>query len=735
MLIIVESPAKAKTIKSILGTGYQVEASIGHIRGISDAKKTKDGRKLLVNGIDIENDFNVMYEVDDGKKDVVSKLKKLAKENNNNILFATDEDREGESISWHLSEVLGIKDKSQVRRLVFHEITNDAIKTALEHPRPLDTNLVEAQQARQVLDKIVGYRLSPVLWSTLNDYKLSAGRVQSPALVLVYKKELEISAFVSEEYWEGYGDFADSAKKLTTQKFTPEDTAEVLPFILKTLPKRYAAIGYSTVSEITQDLEKNPQFTVGTVTIKKASSKPKPPFTTSTLQQAASSRLGMAPRATMSAAQRLYEGVDIDGRPTALITYMRTDSTFLSAEALSKVKSYLAQHHGSLLAPETRFYSSKSKNAQEAHEAIRPTNPLITPQSLKGKIEPRLWKLYNLIWNRTIATQCVDEVRELTSYELHNTDGFVFQYTRSEQKVIGYKQFEGVGSRNEQNPSVDLVEGGVYFLSQLHLLQKFTQPPGRYSPASLIKKLEELGIGRPSTYASIISTLYDRQYVEEDTKSLKPTALGSTVAKILLDNFEEVTSSEMTSEMEEGLDQVSRSELDYKTLLSNFWKRFNPLVEKQTEHLKGMRSTYRRVGDERIEDPSGKGWLILKLGRFGEYWQNEEHPEIMYPKNFREVELVMKKAYQDHGDKLKDLKSPVSGDPLVIRVSNKSLNAYVATHSYRVGSPEKALNISTLEEKGWTQKVVDELYAEKKEPKKKSGFRRRFNKKSKKGKK
>jgi DNA topoisomerase I len=730
MLIIVESPAKAKTIKAILGPQYQVEASIGHIRSISDDKRTKDGRKLLVNGIDIDNGFEPMFEIAEGKQEVVSKLKKLAKQNNNSILFATDSDREGESISWHLAQVLGVKDMSTVKRLEFHEITETAIKEALAHPRPLNVDLVEAQKARQVLDKVVGYRLSPVLWSVLSDYKLSAGRVQSPALVLVYKRELEIEAFVSEEYWEGFGDFKATQSDIQVSQFDPATPGERLPFELKVLPKKYQQIDKQTVTPITADLKQDPKFTVTDIHIKSASSRPKPPFTTSTLQQAASSRLGMAPRATMGAAQKLYEGVDINGTPTALITYMRTDSTYLSNDAMGKIKTFLAQNHPTLLSPAPRLYSSKSKNAQEAHEAIRPTNPLLTPESLKSKIEPRLWKLYNLIWSRTIATQCIDEVRELTSYVLKNSSDYEFGYTASVQKIVGYKLFDGMGKKDEITPSVLLTQNGVVYLSELALFQKFTQPPGRYSPASLIKKLEEQGIGRPSTYASIISTLYDREYMEEDTKSLKPTAKGKSVAKILLDNFHEVTGSEMTSEMEEGLDQISRHELDYKTLLTNFWNRFNPEIIAKTELLKTEKEKYKALGGEKIPDPTGKGMLSLRLGRFGEYWQNDEIAELKYPKFFREIEQALKANNELYGDKIKGLFSPVSKEPLLIRISKKSLNAYVATEKYTVGSPEKAVNIEKLNELGWTQKTVDQLYSQKNEPKK-GGFKRRFSKRKK----
>lgn len=732
MLIIVESPAKAKTIKNILGSEYSVEASVGHIRRVSDIKKTSDGRKLLVNGIDIDNHFEVFFEVDEGKKDIVAKLKKLAKANNNEILFATDSDREGEAISWHLSEILGVKDKSKVRRLEFHEITESAIKAALASPRPLNVDLVEAQKARQVLDKLVGYRLSPVLWTTLANRNLSAGRVQSPALILVYKRELEIEAFKPVEYWEGWGDFADQTNKLQVNRFDPEASGEKIPFELKKLKKGLDEISEASVETITSDLTTNQEFKVSEVTVKTMTSRAKPPFTTSTLQQAASSRLGMAPRATMSIAQKLYEGVSVDGRPTALITYMRTDSLNLSNEALGKIRTYLEKNKGNILADKIKRFSNKSKNAQEAHEAIRPTNPSLTPDYLRTRLEPRMHKLYTLIWNRAMATQCIDEVRELTTYLLSNSDGYQFNYTNSVQKVQGYKFFDGNGEREMVRPSIQLEKDKICYLKQLDLYQKFTTPPGRYSPASLIKKLEEQGIGRPSTYASIISTLYDRTYMEENTKSLIPTALGKSVAKILLDNFANITGSEMTSQMEDNLDKVSRHELDYETLLRDFWTPFNQTIEKQTEILKDKRAEYKLVGGEKIPDPSGKGMMVLKLGRFGEYWQNEEDPSVMYPKNFREIAVIMQATKDLYQQKLDGLKSPVTGEDLVIRVSAKSMSPYVATASYKVGGVDKAINIEKLNELGWIQKSVDALYEAKPDKGGKKSFKkfRKFAKNS-----
>jgi DNA topoisomerase I len=736
MLIIVESPAKAKNISRLLGSKYTVKASVGHIRRITDDKKTKDGRKLEINGIDIEKDFKPMFEVEAKKKDVVSELKKLAKANVGNILFATDPDREGEAISWHLAQVLGVKDMSTVRRLEFHEITKSAIEHALAEPRPLDEKLVSAQMARQVLDKIVGYKLSPVLWTVMNNRNLSAGRVQSPALVIIYQRELEIQAFKPEEFWQLWGDF-DAEKntfKSKTIKYKSEESeglGEKLEGRLELKKITGSDIKEVFVSEkqneeYTKTLSNDQKFNITSISKKLVKTYPRPPFTTSTLQQAASSRLGFAPRSTMSLAQKLYEGVMIDGQPTALITYMRTDSVNLFKESIDSARAFIGKNYPDYLPPAPKFYKSSSKNAQEAHEAIRPVNPGLEPMYLKNKLDSSLWRLYDLIWRQMVSSQMSEEVSELTSFELENSQKDQFTGSVSISVNPGWKAVMGNKTKEKKYP-FKLVEGSTLYLNDSLSLQKFTEPPSRFSPASLIKKLESLGIGRPSTYASIISTLQDRKYVEDNPKTMIPSALGMKIAQLLLENFTEITGNQMTAEMEENLDEISRGEKNYLDVLKPFWEKLKKEVEEKTLALESEKTKYRTISDETIDSPTGTGKLILKVGRFGEYWQNPEKKEEMYPKNFRELFTAELEAEKLYGDKVKGLVSPVSKEPLVVRVSKASLNTYIATAKYVVGSAEKALNIPKLDELGWTQKTVDDMYKQK--PSGKKGFKRFFKKK------
>lgn len=734
MLIIVESPAKAKTIQSIVGRNHVVKASIGHIRQISNDKKTKDGRKLEINGIDIERKFDPIFEVDPKKKSVVSELKKLAKTNNNQILFATDSDREGEAISWHLAQILGVKDNKLVQRLEFHEITKSAITEALANPRPLDVDLVEAQKARQVLDKLVGYKLSPVLWSLMGNRNLSAGRVQTPALSLIYLREKEIEKFISEEYWNLGGRFSDVMKtnldiriKLSDEESKiDEANLFTLKKILGQAPPKEIK-GQKTVDEIFASLSLDRKFRINKMEARKQTIHAKPPFTTSTLQQAASSRLGMTPRSAMRTAQQLYEGVVIDGEPRALITYMRTDSVNLSNESIDAARNYLSTAYPQFIPSKPNYYKGKSKNAQEAHEAIRPTSPSLTPAMLRSKLDPQLWKLYDLIWRQMVSSQMTPEIREITSIELENDSKSLFTGSITKSVELGYKAVAGF-SEKETQIKLTLKEGEYLSLNELIGEQKFTNPPARYSQASLIKMLESLGIGRPSTYASIISTLQDRAYVEDDNKSMKPTAVGMVVAQALTENFPAVTSSTLTAEMEDHLDEISRGEDTYLHVLTEFWTGFKYDVESKSDILYEKKQDYKTVmGVDKIERPDGKGMMILKIGRFGEYWQGEDDKAYMLPKNFIEIEQALNQAESQHRDKLTGLVSPVSKDPLIIRVSKASLNPYVSTAKYRVGDNEMALNIEKLEERGWTQETVDQMYADKEKNKSKGkGGKGRF---------
>ncbi len=696
-LIIVESPSKAKTINQYVGKDYIVKASVGHIRQISNDKTNNKGDKLEINGIDINNDFKAIYEVDPDKKKVVNELKKLAKDAER-ILFATDEDREGEAISWHLAEVLKL-DSNKLQRLVFHEITKKAITKALDNLRPLDSNLVHAQQARQVLDKLVGYKLSPVLWSVMNNRKLSAGRVQSPALRLVVERELEIRAFVAEQYWEVFATFDDKAKNCQSEiildklenkseynkKVTTQDFLKLTTSVGKKIDSK--ELDQKKIESILKSLETNQEFEVTSSSSKPETVRSKPPFTTSTLQQAASSRLGYAPKQAMRLSQKLYEGITIDGHQVGLITYMRTDSTNLSADSLEAARSYISKNYPDSLPEKAKFYKSKSRNAQEAHEAIRPTDPLRTPESIKGKIDQQEWRLYDMIWRQMIASQMEDEQRLRFTIELENKVKDSFKGSVAWTIKPGFKAVLG-NIKTVDNPEklqASFALGSKKHLDQLLAMQYFTAPPSRYSAASLIKKLEELGIGRPSTYASIISTLHDREYVESFGSSIAPTSLGERIATLLIDNFTEVTEAQLTAQLENQLDKISLGETGYVDVLKTFWVDFDSRVEAKKLEIKDFKQKYQSQETE-VEDPKHGDKMVLKVGRFGEYYQNPNHPEVMYPKNFRELAIAEKQAQIEYADQAKGLKCEECQKDLIVRVSKATLNAYIACPEYRVGN-------------------------------------------------
>ena len=699
MLIIVESPAKAKTISHIVGSEYTVMASVGHIRGLSDEKKTKDGKTLEINGIDIQDNFHPYYVTDPKKVDVVAKLKQLVK-TNPVVLFATDADREGEAISWHLAEVLGFKDKSKIKRLEFHEITPKAIKEALANPRHLNQELVAAQQARQVLDKLVGYKLSPVLWNTMGNYHLSAGRVQSPALHLVCLREDEIEAFVIEEYWEIEGEFVQQKNSSANLKLhllddesTPKDKTNQTWKFTKVAGQKIPnpISSQKQMQELVSSPLKNTEFKVEKITPKDEKSSPKAPFTTSTLQQSASTRLGFAPRQTMQLAQKLYEGVEIGGRSTALITYMRTDSTNLSADSVAVAREWIGKNHPQALPSSPRIYKSKSRNAQEAHEAIRPINPGLHPDSLKGKIDSSLHRLYTLIWQQMVASQMTDEIRQRYVMDLENSNQDAFAGSLAWTISPGYKLV--TGEEYTLTPKELLKEGQSLFLENILAFQKNTRPPSRYSPASLIKHLEEAGIGRPSTYATIISTLQDREYVVIENNSMKPTPLGRKIDKLLFENFKEVTSSELTAEMEDSLDDISNGEKQYAQVLSDFWFPFKKEVEEKSAVIKEQKDDYRSSQTD-VACPTCNSEMTLKIGRFGEYFQCKEHAEHQFPKNFREYAIALDEAREKYNSQLNGRVCAVCSKPLIIRVSKASLKTYIACPDYQVGNNHTVLPIS-----------------------------------------
>jgi len=436
---------------------------------------------------------------------------------------------------------------------------------------------------------------------------------------------------------------------------------------------------------------KNTEFKVEKITPKDEKSSPKAPFTTSTLQQSASTRLGFAPRQTMQLAQKLYEGVEIGGRSTALITYMRTDSTNLSADSVVIAREWISKNHPQALPSTPRIYTSKSRNAQEAHEAIRPINPGLHPDSLKGKIDSSLHRLYNLIWQQMVASQMTDEIRQRFVMELENSNKDAFTGSLSWTISPGYKLV--TGEEYTLTPKELLEEGQSLFLENILAFQKNTRPPSRYSPASLIKHLEEAGIGRPSTYATIISTLQEREYVVIENNSMKPTPLGRKIDKLLFENFKEVTSSELTAEMEDSLDDISNGEKQYAQVLKDFWFPFKKEVDDKSKVITSHKDDYRSSQTDVLCPTCGSS-MTLKIGRFGEYFQCQEHSEHQFPKNFREYAIALDEAREKYNSQLKGRVCAVCGKPLIVRVSKSSLKAYIACPDYQVGNNHTVLPIS-----------------------------------------
>jgi DNA topoisomerase-1 len=605
-LVIVESPAKAKTIEKFLGAGYRVLASFGHVRALP----SKQG------SVDIANDFEPKYHVLPESKKHIDAIKKELK-GVDRLLLATDPDREGEAISWHLLAALGLdkKPKIPIQRVVFHEITKDAIIHAVQHPRDIATNLVDAQQARAILDYLVGFNLSPFLWKKIR-YGLSAGRVQSVALRLVCEREKEIQAFVDQEYWtidtklekqggQGFkaGLIAVDGKKLGKFDIPDQKSADAL--------KNAIVQGKAQVASVTRkEMKRNPA----------------PPFTTSTLQQEASRKLGFSAKKTMSTAQKLYEGVAIgEGGTVGLITYMRTDSVNLSAQALQDAHDLISVAYGKEYAlAKPRFYKNKSKNAQEAHEAIRPTYIDKTPTELKKYLTPDLFKLYELIWKRTVACQMAEALLDQTSVDIavsgEKKDSFTLRATGSVIRFPGFMKLyiEGVDDEDEEKegtlPALDV--GETLKLLEVLPEQHFTQPPPRYTEATLVKTLEEYGIGRPSTYASTLNTLVERKYARLDKKRFFPEDVGMVVNDLLTAHFPKYVDYNFTAGLEEELDQVSRGEKQWKPLLREFWTPFITLL-KQKEGEVRKESLTTETLDEACPE-CGKP-LAIKLGKRGKF--------------------------------------------------------------------------------------------------------------------
>ena len=604
-LIIVESPAKANTIKKFIGGSTKVVASMGHIRDLPKSKLGVDLKTLEPEYINIR-----------GKGDLIKSLKKDAKAAKK-VYLATDPDREGEAIAWHLAHILGIDEKS-ICRVTFNEITKTAVKAAIKKPRTIDMNLTDAQQARRVLDRIVGYKISPVLWKKVQK-GLSAGRVQSVAVRLIVEREQEIENFIPEEYWNIYANLRTvKAKNTFEAKFYGQND------------KKIELHSKEEVDKILKDLEKA-KFIVNEIKKGEKKRTPAPPFTTSTMQQEASRKLGFPLKKTMSVAQGLYEGVKVAEKGTVgLITYMRTDSTRISEEARSAAKEQVTKMYGEDYY-ENRYYKTKSE-AQDAHEAIRPTYIDLEPDKIKASLTNDQYKLYKLIYNRFLASQMKPAVFDTVSVKI-NANDYNFRVNGQILKFKGfmalYVETEDHESKEEFAKIPELKEGQELINEKLESKQSFTEPPPRYTEASLVKVLEEKGIGRPSTYSPTITTILARRYIEKQQKQLYPTELGKIVNKLLVENFPDVINETFTAKMEEEFDQIAEGNLQWKNVIGDFYEPFAVVVEKVEKELEHVKLEY-EVSDVPC-DKCGR-MMVIKYGKYGKFLACPGYPECQNAK-------------------------------------------------------------------------------------------------------
>ena len=589
-LVIVESPAKSKTIKKILGDGYQIEASFGHVRNLPEN----------VLGFDVNNGFKPTYVIIPEKKKVVTKLNELAKRSDK-IYLASDPDREGEAIAWHVRELLEVPD-DKVFRIEFNEITPKAVKYAVEHSRQIDMDKVKAQQTRQILDKLVGYKLSPVLWKQLGNYRLSAGRVQSVALRMICEREEEIEAFVPKEYWSIHT-IMDKDGKLFE--------AEVNKYKNKKIE-----INNEEEANKIKEFLLNPdtEFEVDKVTKKETKRKPTAPFITSTLQRAASSKLGFGVSKTMQVAQKLYEGIEIDGTPVGLITYMRTDSVRISDDAHQMAKDFILQNYGEKYYPSTtNVYVKGKQNVQDAHEAIRPSYPERTPESIKQYLSTDQYKLYKLIWEKFMSSQMAPAEIANKTIDIKAGD---YNLKAGTSKILfdGFLKLYNDAEEDEKEADAkipDLEKGDKVKCKEIQPKQHFTQPPPRYNEASLVKALEEHGIGRPSTYATIITVIQTRKYVEKKDKALVPTLLGRTVCKQLVSQFADIMDYKFTAGMEEKLDLIAEKKAVWNVVLKEFYSPFMEVVNSV------MKTAQKVVIESDKKCPNCGRVMLVKTSRFG----------------------------------------------------------------------------------------------------------------------
>ena len=642
-LIIVESPAKANTIKKFLGGSTKVVASMGHIRDLPKSKM----------GIDIEHDFEPEYINIRGKATLINSLKKDAKDAKK-VYLATDPDREGEAIAWHLAYLLGIPQDS-ICRITFNEITKEAVKEAVKKPRKIDLNLTDAQQARRVLDRIVGYKMSPVLWKKVKR-GLSAGRVQSVAVRLICEREEEIEKFVPEEYWNITALLSDTKTKKSFESKLIGKNKEKIELHSK-----------EDVDKVLANLEKA-KFIVEDVTVGEKKRNPAPPFTTSTMQQEASRKLGFAIKKTMSVAQGLYEGVKIPERGvTGLITYMRTDSTRISEEARKMAKTVIEKNFGPEYY-ENRYYRLKN-DSQDAHEAIRPAYLDLSPEMIKDSLTTDQYKLYRLIYNRFIASQMASAIYDTITIDI-NANDYNFKTTGQSIKFRGFMTLY-VEDTDDEKESEELGIANIPYLNKKDILknenidtkQSFSEPPPRYTEASLVKTLEEKGIGRPSTYAPTITTILARNYIEKVQKQLYPTELGKVVNKLLVENFENVVSVAFTAEMEEEFDEIADGKKHWKEAIREFYRPFEETVEKVEKELEHV-----KIEDEVSDvicEKCGRN-MVYKMGKYGKFLACPGYPEC---KNAKPIVIEI------------DVPCPKCGGKVQIRKTKKRRNYYICENN------------------------------------------------------
>jgi DNA topoisomerase-1 len=643
-LVIVESPTKAKTISRFLGDDFKVMSSYGHVRDLPQKKM----------GIDIEHNFEPQYVVVPKAKKNVDDLKAAAAKAGK-IYFATDEDREGEAIAWHLLYLLtdGEKKKIPTERIVFHEITESAIKNAIKNPREIDLNLVDAQQARRILDRLVGYELSPFLWKKVAK-GLSAGRVQSVAVRLIVEREREIKKFIAEEYWT-------VDVELSTNNKSEIFTARLFKIDNKSLDKLF--IKNKEQADNILEILKKGNYEVISVEQKETKRNPLPPFTTSTLQQEASKKLGFSAKETMMVAQQLYEGVETpEYGQTGLITYMRTDSLNLAENFLNEARSFISEKFGKEYIPATpNFYKNKSKGAQEAHEAVRPTHPDITPENAKKSLTGKQQKLYALIWKRALASQTNPAIFDGVSADIKN-ENYLFRAVGSVLKFDGFLKIYDEIPEGNQLP--ELKVGENLLLKEIKPEQHFTEPPARYADASLIKKLEELGIGRPSTYAPTISTIIDRGYVAREEKKFVPQDIAYIVNDLLVEHFPQVVDFDFTANMEGELDAVANGELKWQPVIKSFYQPFKENLLLKTKEIKKS-DLVNEATDEKCEKCGSP--MIIKTGRYGRFLACSGFPKC---KNLKPIAKKESPLSPEISEAIADKeKCPNCGKELVLKQS------------------------------------------------------------------